>query len=354
MSAGLSASFRARRDESFEVDVSVDIERGATIALLGPNGAGKSTVVEALAGLLPISDGVIGLGGSTLDDPASNVFVPPEQRDIGVVFQDYVLFPHLTVVENVAFGLRSRGMGRREARERAAEWLERVELGGMGDRRPGDLSGGQAQRVALARALVAEPELLLLDEPLAALDVEIRAGLRRDLGRHLQGFEGPRLLITHEPTEAFLLADEVVIVEAGVVTQRGTADEIRLRPRTPYAAGVADANLVAGDATDGTVDTGTHRLHVADHDVTGPVLAIIRPASVSVHRGKPEGSPRNAWPTTIELVENIGDRSRLRTGPPLPLTVEITRESSSALELAPGSRAWVSIKATEIVVEPDR
>lgn len=353
MTAGLAAAFQVSRDE-FEVDVSIDIEPGRTIALLGPNGAGKSTVVEAVAGLLPVERGEVRLGGEVLDGPDSAVFVPPEQRDIGVVFQDYVLFPHLTLLENVAFGPRSRGVPRAEAHRRAREWMSRVGLDGLADRRPGDLSGGQAQRVALARALAVEPRLLLLDEPLAALDVEIRASLRRDLARHLESFEGPRLLITHEPTEAFLLADEVVVIEEGRVTQRGTADEIRLRPRTAYAAGVADVNLVAGTASDGIVDTGDHLLHVADHDLAGPVLVVIRPVSISVHLKEPEGSPRNVWQTRVELVEQMGDRTRLLTGPPLPLAVEITSESTAALHLTRGSKAWVSIKATEISVQPNQ
>lgn len=352
MSGGLEAEFKVRRN-GFALDVSLAIERGRTVALLGPNGAGKSSVVEVVAGLLPIDEGEIRLGGSILDSPRRSVFEPPEVRRVGVVFQDYVLFPHLSVIGNVAFGLRSRGVDRGEAHRRAGVWMSRVGLGGMGDRMPGDLSGGQAQRVALARALAIEPELLLLDEPLAALDIEIRASLRRELARHLGGYEGPRMLITHEPTEAFLLADEVVVIEEGSVTQRGTADEIRLRPRTSYAAGVADVNLFRGMASDGVVETGDHILHIADHDVSGPVLAVIRPASVSVHLARPEGSPRNSWQTKLELVEQMGDRTRLLTGPPLPMAVEITSESTEALHLASGSSAWVSIKATEIAVQPD-
>lgn len=352
MSPGLETTLEVSRN-GFQLHVSLAIERGQTVALLGPNGAGKSTVVEAVAGLLPIDQGEVRLGDSVLDAPELGIFEPPEERRVGVVFQDYMLFPHLSVVDNVAFGLRSRGVGRAEARRRGSDWLSRVGLAGLEDRRPRDLSGGQAQRVALARALVIEPELLLLDEPLAAMDVEVRASLRRDLGRHLQGFRGPRLLITHEPTEAFLLADRVAVIEGGSITQTATPDDIRLRPRTSYAAGVADVNLIRGIASDGVVDTGDHLLHIADHDVSGPVLAVIRPASVSVHLARPEGSPRNSWRTTVEIVEQMGDRARLLTGSPLPLAVEITSESTTALHLAPGSKAWISIKATEIIVEAD-
>jgi molybdate transport system ATP-binding protein len=339
------------RGDSFQLDVSFSIPRGRTVALLGPNGAGKSTAVAALAGLLPIDNGRIVLGDVTLDDPEEGVLVPPDARRVGVVFQDYLLFPHMTVLENVAFGLRSRNTNRAESQARAAEWLERVGLGAQLRMKPGDLSGGQAQRVALARALVTEPDLLLLDEPLSALDVTTRVQLRRALAEHLEGFPGPRLFITHDPIEAFLLADEIHIIEQGKVTQAGTADDIRLRPRTRYAADLAGSNLVAGVASGGVVETGTHALHIVDHEISGPVLTTIRPAAISVHLREPEGSPRNSWKTTIELVEHLGERARLRTGDPLALAVEVTSDAIRDLHLVEGSPVWVSIKATEISLE---
>jgi len=350
---GLDARLVVSRRNSFQLDVSLSVPPGRTVALLGPNGAGKSTAVAALAGLLPIDEGRITLGGVTLDDPGQGVFVPPDSRKVGVVFQDYLLFPHLTVLENVAFGLRSRNVSRAEAQARAAGWLEQMNLGGQLRMKPGSLSGGQAQRVALARALVTEPDLLLLDEPLSALDVTTRTELRRALAEHLEGFPGPRLFITHDPTEAFLLADEIHIIEQGRVTQSGTADDIRLRPRTRYAADLAGSNLVAGTALDGAVNTDSHILHIADHEISGPVLATIRPAAISVHLREPEGSPRNSWPTTVDLVEHLGERTRLRTGNPLALTIEVTEEAARSLDLVAGKRVWISIKATEITAEPD-
>jgi molybdate transport system ATP-binding protein len=348
---GLDARLRLRRGDSFQLDLSLSIPPGSTVALLGPNGAGKSTAVAALAGLLPLDRGRITLAGATLDDPERDLFVPPEARNLGVVFQDYLLFPHLTVIENVAFGLRSRRVGREESRARAGDWLGRLGLSDLARRRPGALSGGQAQRVALARALVTEPDLLLLDEPLTALDVTTRVELRRTLAEHLETFAGPRLLITHDATEAFLLADEIHVIEHGVVTQAGTADDIRLRPRTPYAADLAGSNLVRGVARGGVVDTGSHLLHIARHHISGPVLATIRPSAISVHRREPEGSPRNTWRTSIDLIEDLGETVRLRTGPPLPLTAEITADAARALDLAEGATVWISIKATEVMVE---
>jgi len=347
--AGLEGRFRVRRGE-FRLDLTLSIPPGQTVALLGPNGAGKSTAVESIAGLLPIESGRIGLAGVTLDEPAAGRFVPPDQRQIGVVFQDQLLFPNMTVIENVAFGLRSRRLSTRQAMARAGEWLERVGLSGMAGRSPGELSGGEAQRVALARALVIEPDLLLLDEPLSALDVTTRARLRRVLAEHLARYPGPRLLITHDPTDALLLAEEIHVLEGGRVTQSGTADDIRLRPRTRYAADLAGSNLFVGVASGGQVALGAHRLHVPSR-AEGEVLVTIRPSAISVHRAQPEGSPRNTWPTQIELIERLGERVRLRTGPPLTLTVEITEEATAALGLVEGDEVWVAIKATEIGVE---
>lgn len=353
MSEGLAADMTVGYGDGFRIRASLSIPPGTTVALLGPNGAGKSTIVSALAGLLPLEQGRIELSGSVLDSPADATFVPPERRNIGVVFQDYALFPHMSVAENVAFGLRSRRMSGEQVRARVESWLQVLDLGDLASRMPGDLSGGQAQRVALARALVIDPDLLLLDEPLAAIDVSRRSSLRRRLAQHLEEFAGPRLLITHDSTDAFLLADEVLVVEGGVVTQTGTADEIRLRPRTPYAASFAGANLLQGHATDGHVRTGDFTLQIADHGIEGPVLAIIRPAAISVHLEKPEGSPRNTWATKVDVLEHLGDVVRIRTGMPLPLTIEITEEAVGALGIGGGSPIWASVKATEILVEPE-
>ncbi len=350
---GLTAEIVIRRSESFRLDIRLAIPSGSTVALLGPNGAGKSTALAAIAGLLPIDAGRIVLGGAVVDDPAEGAFVPAEERRVGVVFQHYLLFPHLSVLDNVSFGLRSRRIRRVEAEERSRAWLERLGLAGLEARKPGDLSGGQAQRVALARALVAEPGVLLLDEPLAALDVTTRTELRHVLSEHLGAFAGPRLLITHDPTEAFLLADHVHVVEDGLVTQRGSADDIRLRPRTRYAADLAGINLVTGIARAGTVTTGSQALHIADLDADGPVVATIHPVAIAVYRQRPEGSPRNTWPTVVERVEQLGNRVRLRTGAPLPLAVEVTAAARRDLGLEPGAPIWVAVKASEIRVDAD-
>ena len=345
---GLDAKIVVTRGRQFQLDLELAIPEGRTVALLGPNGAGKTTAVSAIAGLLPVERGHIRLGDRVLDDADAAVFVPPERRRLGVVFQDYLLFPHLTVIDNVAFGLRSSGKGRSEARHAARRWLDELEIGDLAAAKPADLSGGEAQRTAIARALVTEPRLLLLDEPLAALDVTTRARLRRLLTDHLDGFGGPRLLITHEPTEAFFLADEIHVLEQGRVTQTGTADDIRLHPRTQYVADLAGANLMTGRASHGTVIVDGFELHAADTKLQGPVLVTIQPRAISVHRRRPEGSPRNTFSTTVTRLEHYGDRIRLQTAVPLSLTAEITPGAAEALSLRPGVSVWLSIKATEV------
>lgn len=351
--SGLRARLAVRRSQAFTLELDLAIPAGRTAALLGPNGAGKSTAVAAIAGLLPIDSGRVELARSVLDEPARDLLVPPEDRRIGVVFQDHLLFPHMSVLENVAFGLRSRGVAAAEADRRARSWLARTGLEGLSGRRPGELSGGQAQRVGLARALATEPELLLLDEPLSSLDVRSRADVRRALAEHLSDFEGPRLLITHDPEEAFELADEIHVIEDGRVTQKGTADDIRMRPVTPYAADLGGSNLVLGRAADGAVETGELTLAIVDQGLSGPVRLSIRPSAVSVHRQRPLGSPRNRWRTVVERVQDTGHRVRLRTGRPLPLMVDVTDAARRELSLVPGAEVWVTVKATDIGVERD-
>lgn len=351
--AAVEARLEVRRHDGFLLDADVRAPAGQTTALLGPNGAGKSTAIAALCGLLPLDGGSILLDGMPVDDPGRGIFVAPEARDVGVVFQHGLLFDHLTVLDNVAFGPRSRGADRAEARRTARDWLARLGIEPLAARRPRQLSGGQAQLVALGRALATAPRLLLLDEPLAALDVSTRASLRRVLADHLDSFAGARLVVTHDPVDAFLLADLVHIIEAGRVTQVGTPAEIRLHPRTPYAADLAGANLLRGAARAGVVVVDGHELHVADREVTGPVLATVHPRAVALYLERPAGSPRNTWRTTINRTEDLGDRVRLELGAPLPLTVEVTPDAVRSLDLVPGAPVWATVKATEIRIEVD-
>ena len=332
--------------------VELAVGTGELVVLLGPNGAGKTTLLRALAGLLPLEEGRVVLDGVVLDDVAGGAHVPTERRPIGFVFQDYLLFPHLSALENVAFGLRARGLGRAEARRRAADWLDRVGLAGQAGARPRALSGGQAQRVALARALVTGPRLLLLDEPLAALDAATRSEVRRDLRRHLASFDGARLLVTHDPLEAIALADRLVVLEAGRVTQAGTAEEVRSRPRSRYVAELVGVNLFQGRADGGAVRLEGGGTLVAAGDHHGQVFAAVHPRAVALHRHRPEGTPRNVWAGTADTLEAVGDRVRVRVAGPVPVVAEVTPAAAAELRLADGGPVWATIKATEVAVYP--
>lgn len=360
----VSASIGLSRGADFTLDVDLAIEPGRTVALLGPNGAGKSTVVEVLAGLIAVEHGRVRIGSTVVDDPADGRFVPPEDRRVGVVFQDYLLFDHLSVLDNVAFGLLGRqrtpgtrsilGLGaRRAARATAAQWLERLGLELLAERRPPTLSGGQAQRVAIARALATEPQLLILDEPLAALDVETRTDLRRSLADHLRTYDGPRLLITHEPADAFILADEVIVIENGSATQRGTVEELRRRPATTYAAAIAGTNLLTGHNRNGEITIQGSDLALRTSSTTsGDVHAVVHPRAISLHPEQPRGSHRNVWSTTVTWIEPLGETTRIQLGAPLPMVADITPSAAAALALRPGVEIWAALKATEVSVRP--
>jgi molybdate transport system ATP-binding protein len=341
-----------RRLGSLGLDLELSVKAGEVVAVLGPNASGKSSTFRCLAGLLPIDEGRIELDGACLDDPAQEVFVPPERRPVAVVFQQYLLFPNLTALENVAFGLRAHGMSKAAARTQAATWLERVGLSDHAGHRPGALSGGQAQRVALARALATEPRLLLLDEPLAALDAGTRGEVRRDLRRHLASFDGIRLLVTHDPVDAYALADRVVILEAGRIVQTGTLADVSAQPRSRYVADLVGVNLLAVTGTDGAVTTPTGGRIVPVDPVDGPAFAVVQPTAVAIYRSPPDGSPRNVWPVTVADIDRQVDRVRVRLAGEVPLVAEITPAALLDLALRPGDRVWASVKATEIATYP--
>jgi molybdate transport system ATP-binding protein len=333
---------------TLDLRVALTVEPGELVAVLGPNGAGKTTLLRSVAGLAALDAGSISVDGAPLDAPP-DVFVPPERRPIGVVFQDYLLFEHMSALENVAFGLRASGTPKHAARARAAEWLERVGLGATADARPMALSGGQQQRVALARALARDPRVLLLDEPLAALDVSARGEVRRDLRRHLESFEGMRLMVTHDPIDAYALADRVVILEGGRITQQGSLTDVSSRPRTDYVAELVGLNLLAGNVV-GDVLTTARGGHVVTSASSGDGAAFVsfRPRAVSLHRHRPEGSPRNVWPLEVVDIDHHHDRVRVRLDGTVPLVAEVTPAAMVELAVRPGEQVWASVKAVEV------
>jgi len=357
---GLEVDVRARRG-AFELAASFAVEEGTTVALVGPNGAGKSTLVSVLAGLLPPVQGRVVLDGQVLDDPARGIHVVPRARPVGVAFQDLLLFPHLSALENVAFPLRARGMPRREARRRAMELLIRVGVAGRAATRPGALSGGEAHRVALARALASAPRLLLLDEPLAGVDAAARPAIRSLLWEIVLAVPGLRVLVSHDPPEALALADRVIVLEAGRVTQIGTPEEIRAAPRTRYAAELAGLNLFRGELERVEPGVGLLRTTEGELIVAWPhgvqaersrVLALVRPADVSLHLRPPVGSARNLLEGPVRDLTVEGDRVRVRLASRPPIVAEITAGSAARLGLRPGTTVWASFKAVEVRVLP--
>jgi molybdate transport system ATP-binding protein len=337
---------------SLHLDVELVAEATEVIAVVGPNGAGKTTLLRALAGLIDIDQGRVQLDDMVLEDTALGIHLSPERRPVAVVFQDYLLFPHLTVGDNVAYGLRARGVPRREARELATTWLTRVGLSEDAPRRTQHLSGGQAQRVALARALATGPRLLLLDEPLAAIDANAKTALRRDLRTQLTATPGTRIVVTHDPLDAMALADRLVVLEGGSITQAGRLVEVTTRPRSEWVARLLGMNLYRGTAGDNSlVLDGDRRLAVASA-VRGAAFGLVHPSSVGVHRSEPQGSPRNTWAGEIGGIDFEGDRVRVQIIGEPTIVAEVTPQAAAELRLGDGGRVWATVKATAIEVYP--
>lgn len=329
------------------IDVAFRMGDNEKIAILGPNGAGKSSVLAAIAGLTRPDSGFASLDGMTLF--GDDVWRPAHDRGTALMAQDPLLFPHLSVLDNVAFGPRSTGSSRHDAREMARHWLAEVDATELADRRPAQLSGGQSQRIAVARALAAEPKLLLLDEPMAALDVAVVPALRQMLRRVLKSRSA--IIVTHDVLDALLLADRVIVIEDGRVVEDGPTADVLSRPRSPFAAQIAGLNLVSGTATGSSVRTSgglaiegiaTEPLNDGD-----PAVAVFGPSAVAVHLNPPGGSPRNVIPAVITEIEPMGDRMRIRTA---TLNADITAPSVAALDLAPGTHVQLVVKASEVSI----
>lgn len=345
------------------VDIEFAVAAGEVLAILGPNGAGKSTALHVIAGLVRPDSGVVRLGDRVLTDTAAAVFVPTHARRVGMLLQEPLLFPHLSVAANVAFAPRSghRKRPRREARATAEHWLAQVEAADLAGRMPRQLSGGQAQRVALARALAADPDVLLLDEPLAGLDVATATAMRKLLRSTLNRDGRSAVLITHDLLDVLTLADRVLVLESGGVAETGSTAAVLAAPRSHFGARFAGVNLVSGTAgPDGALNTewGTawHGNPAPDVVVGQHAVAVFPPAAVAVYRDKPHGSPRNTLEVTVAELDSRGPAIRVRAdeqpdGAP-GLAADITGESAAELRLAPGERVYFSVKAQEITVHP--
>lgn len=349
----------------FALDVAVEVAPGETLAVLGPNGAGKSTLLDILAGLLAPDRGAVTLGGRELTR-AGAVLVPPERRRIGLLGQDPLLFPHLGATENIAFGPRSQGRPRGAARAEARDWVVRMGLSGLADRRPGKLSGGQRQRVALARALAARPDLLLLDEPLGALDARSAPEIRQLLRTHLRAAGVMSVLVTHDPLDAAVLADRVLILEDGAVVDRGPTAQVLAAPRSGFGAALAGLNLVLGtvDADLPAGGVGSMRLGSTPNGPVGATLtgvaggevpagaaaAVFPPAAVSLFADVVTGSPRNHWAATVTGLYSLGAAIRVQLSGPTEIAADVTAAAVSELGLAVGDRVYVAIKATEVAL----
>lgn len=346
MSAALVADIEVRRG-AFRLQAAIEVRPGERIGVVGPNGSGKSTLLRAIAGLVELHSGHLRLGDRVLADDRTDR--PPEERRIGFMFQDHRLFPHLNALDNVAFGPRSRGMGRAAARRTATEWLDRLECADLASLRTGQLSGGQAQRVALARALAQAPQALLLDEPMAALDAAARLEVRTYLSRHLRELEIPTVLVTHDPVEALVMTDRLVVLEGGRVVQTGSPAQVADRPLTPYVAGLLGLNLYAGRVVGRVVELdGGGVLSPAVVPDAARVFLTVRPSAISVHLDRPAGgSPRNVWRAVISSVEAGAENVRLRIAGEPDALVDVTAAAVNELGLAPGRPVWLSLKASE-------
>ena len=350
------------------VDVEFAVAAGEVLAVLGPNGAGKSTALHVIAGLLRPDHGSVRLGDRVLTDTSAGINVATHDRRVGLLLQDALLFPHMSVAANVAFGPHSRGARLRPARPAqtatALHWLREVDAERFADRKPRQLSGGQAQRVAIARALAAEPDVLLLDEPLAGLDVAAAAAIRTVLRKVITRTGCAAVLVTHDLLDVFTLADRVLVLESGKVAEIGPVPDVLTAPRSHFAARIAGINLVNGTVDrDGLLHAHSgERWHAAPPEPGESVspeqraIAVFPPTAVAVYRDQPKGSPRNTFEVTVAEMDIRGPavlvRGAQQPGGAPGLVAEITVDAASELQLAPGDRVWFSVKAQEISLYP--
>jgi molybdate transport system ATP-binding protein len=341
------------------VEFDLHLADGEVLAVLGPNGAGKSTLLLLIAGLLRPDEGRIDLGDVAVTDTSTGVFVPAHARGVAMLSQQALLFPHMSVAANVAYAPRCKGHSRSDAHAIAQQWLEAVDAESLADRRPAQLSGGQAQRVAVARALAAEPQVLLLDEPMSALDVTAAPALRRLLRDILRANNRTAVIVTHDLLDALAIADKVAVFEGGRIVESGPVRSVLMSPRSDFGARIAGINLIPGVIGEpGVLQTAwsTTISGIGDMSPGAAAVALFRPTAVAIHLDAPHASPRNTIPTTIAEMDIHGTTVRVR-GTDQPdgstgLAADITAAAAADLDLAPGQNVYFVVKTQEVELHP--
>lgn len=350
---------------SFTLEAALTAHRGEVLAVLGPNGSGKSTLLATIAGHLPASDGHIDLAGRMLEGRAAStgrhVSLPPERRRVALLGQRAMLLPHLSALENVAFGPRAQGVPRATARARALDRLEEVGMGEYAERRPSDLSGGQQQRVALARALAAEPDALLLDEPFTSLDAQTATQARRLIAEQRDRGGVPMILVTHDPMDAVVLAARTVVLREGAVIQQGTTAEVLGHPRSQFVAAMAGVNLIDGTSeADGTLRSadGLRWRGRSDGLSVGDAgTCVFAPGSVRIHKEEgqvPAASVVNRWSGTVSLMDPVPGGIRLFTTEHPDIAIDCPSTTALTLGIRPGLALVFAVDAEDISVRHTR
>ncbi len=339
----------------FELAVTFQAKAAETVVIIGPSGCGKTTTLNIIAGLVRPDEGRVALGDRVLVDRAAGVELPTAQRNVGYVFQEFALFPHLTVAENIAYGLRARRQPRELIARKVEEAISLLGIHALRDRRPTALSGGERQRVALARAIACDAQILLLDEPLGSLDAQTRNRVRGELHRLLKTLGRIAVMVTHDYIDALTFGDRICVMERGQVLQAGERQDLLRHPKSRFVAELTGVNFFEGTVSperrDGLTEIwiGDSRLYAAaNHQEMGDTLLTFFPSDVSLNRQPPSGSPRNVYRSQVRELVHLGDKVRVSLNGALPMCAEITASALEELGIAEGDKVYASVKATAV------